>query len=144
MFPTKNNVGLVLGDPRTQKSARAQAARGCAARAWIFATFHNLGSHECSTILGMRARRRRLTTLAEITLREHEVRCRGGEIIPATHFPEETSRRILVRTSALPRHTWIQTSCRAHSHANRTDPSFFQGASSTKDVESMDLPFIRL
>ena len=49
---------------------------------------------------------------------------RAGEIIPATHVPAETSCRILVRTQqALSRHTWDQTSCRAHRYANPNDSS---------------------
>ena len=35
---------------------------------------------------------------AEITFEQHGVCSRGGEIIRATHFPAEASRRILVRT----------------------------------------------
>ena len=38
-----------------------------------------------------------MAALAEITLEEHELCCRGSEIIPATLFPAETSCRIPVR-----------------------------------------------
>ena len=38
-----------------------------------------------------------MAALVELTLGEHEASCRGGEIIPATRFPVETSCRILVR-----------------------------------------------
>ena len=43
----------------------------------------------------------RTTRVTEITSEEHEVYCRGGEIIAATHFPAEKSCRILVRTGGL-------------------------------------------
>ena len=48
----------------------------------------------------MRARSSNLAMAAqaEIIFGEHKVCCRGGEIIPATHFPAETSCRTLVRT----------------------------------------------
>ena len=36
------------------------------------------------------------------------------EITAATHVPAETSCRIPVRNEVLSRHTWVQTSCRAH------------------------------
>ena len=51
---------------------------------------------------GMRARSTKLAmeALAEISQEEHEVCSRGGEFISATHFPAETSCRILVRTGS--------------------------------------------
>ena len=49
-FPTRNNVRFLLAEPKIQKSARAQAVQGCAARVRIFGTSHNHESHGCSRI----------------------------------------------------------------------------------------------
>ena len=38
--------------------------------------------------------------LAEITLERHEICCRGGEIIPSTHFSAETCCQVLVRKTS--------------------------------------------
>ena len=99
-FPTRDNVLCLHGDPKTQKSARPQAARGCAARVWIFGTStttHHTGVPESSAREHDEASLRWLHW-RKLTLGEHEVCCRGGEIIPAIHVPAETSCRILVRT----------------------------------------------
>ena len=73
---------------------------GAQARVWILGASHNHESHGCFTIQSMRTRRSELAmeALVETTLEEHEVSCRGGEIVPATHFPAAMSCRILVRT----------------------------------------------
>ena len=51
------------------------------------------GFSGCSRIQGIRAPWSKLAmaALAETTVEGHEVCCRGGEIIPATHFPPATS-----------------------------------------------------
>ena len=53
-----------------------------------------------------------------------EVRCRGSEITPATHFPAEMSSRILERTSGFVRSYLDQTSCGAHGRATSGGPSY--------------------
>ena len=39
-----------------------------------------------------------MEALAEMTWEEHDACSHGGDIIAATHFPPETSYRILVKT----------------------------------------------
>ena len=87
-----------------------------------------------------------MDALAEITLEEHEVSCRGGEITPATHFPAQTSCRILVRTRA------FVTSHLDPNFVSSTQPRkpkrsvvFCHGCSSTTDVEHRLAchPFVR-
>ena len=88
---SETNVRFLHGHPKMLKSATAQAVRSCAARVWIFGSSHNDESPGCSKIKGMC--KFAMASLAKITLGEHEVCCRGGAIIPATHVLPSTSTR---------------------------------------------------
>ena len=55
-IPDQNNVRFLHGDPIIQNSAKAEAVRGCAARASIFGMPHNHELHRRFLIRGMRAR----------------------------------------------------------------------------------------
>ena len=123
-FPTRNKVRILHGEPKIPKSTRAQALRGCAARVRIFGSSHNHESHGCSRIQGMRTRCSKwaMEVLAEITLEEHEVCCRGGEIIPCDTFScgdvlsNSGKNKELCHVFSL-----VQTLCPARSHANPSD-----------------------
>ena len=104
-IPIRNHVRFLHGESQIpllppKENARAQGVQGCAAKVWICGMSHNHESHGCHRIQGMRARCSKfaMAALPETTWEEHDVCCRGGEIIAATHFPAETSCRILVRT----------------------------------------------
>ena len=59
-----------------------------------------------------------MATLAELTLEEHKLCRRGGEIIAATRFPAETSCQILVGTRGR------VTPCLGPTFVSSTHPSF--------------------
>ena len=136
----KTTFRFLHGDPKTQKSARERPCevvlRGPECLACSTTTSHTGVPQPRHATHGEASLRWK--TVAEITLEEQQVCCRGGEITPATHLPTETSYRILVRTKGLC-HVTPGSKLRVEHITTQTQVirRFSHGANSTKDVDNV-------